>query len=394
MLDFPVPKVFRILFFAVLLLLPSTYITSKYNPETHFTSLICFGSELSTSSLKEVREIPKTCIGTIGYDGQYYAQIAVDPSLRNPQLRSALDSPWYRAKRILVPALCYVIGLGKPWLIVQAYALINMIFYALLLGGLIYFIKPHSVRELLGIGTIMWTTGCLVSIERSLLDLPAATFVFLAASMGNRWSFPIFSAAVLTKETALFSILAVAWSRSWRGKEICTTAILTAGAIIAPIICWSGYVSSIFGGSIVEKSHSLGGPLIGLFEKVYGSGASLLTIFTKQSISAFLAVFSLSELLTVLSLIVEALYVIIKPRLDSPYWRMGIGFALLYFFLAEPAFIEQIGYTRIVLPLTVAFNLLLIQHERRHFIAWFCAGNVGLAFWICRWIGQLLKHIM
>jgi hypothetical protein len=157
--------------------------------------------------------------------------------------------------------------------------------------------------------------------------------------------------------------------------------LLAAGAIIAPFICWSGYVSTVFGGNIVEQSHSVGGPLIGLIEHVYYTGKVLLTHLTKQSIFVFLAP---------LSLIVEALYVMIRPRLDSAYWRMGIGFALLYFVLAEPAFIEQGGYTRIVLPLTVAFNLLLIQYEKRYFIGWFCAGNVGLTVGIY----YLLKQIM
>lgn len=385
MLDLQVPKVCRLIFFVILLLLPTAYIASQYDPETHFTSLICLGSELSSTSLKEVRAIPRTFIGTIGYDGQYYAQIAVDPSLQNPQLRHALDSPPYRAKRIFVSALCYVIGLGRPWLIVQVYALINMVFYALLLAALIYFIKPQTVRDLLGIGAIMWTTGCLVSIERALLDLPAAAFVFLAISMRSRWSLPIFSAAVLTKETSLLSMLAVTWPRSWRGKEVCATVLLAAGAIIAPFICWSYYVSGVFGGSIVAQSHSVGAPLIGLIEKVYCKSILLLPYLTKQSIV---------ELLATLSLIVEALYVMIRPRLDSPYWRMGIGFALLYFFLAEPALIEQIAYTRIVLPLTIAFNLLLLQYERRYFIGWFCAGNVGLAGWVSRWAYLLLRQIM
>jgi hypothetical protein len=177
-------------------------------------------------------------------------------------------------------------------------------------------------------------------------------------------------------------MLAVAWPRSWRGKEIAKTAILAAGAILVPLICWSDYATSVFGGSIVEKSHGVGGPLIGLIKKVYITGTLFLTHFTKQSIVEFLAT---------LSLIVEALYLITRPRLDSPYWRMGIGFALLYFFLAEPAFIEQIGYTRIVLPLTIAFNLLLVEYERHYFIGWFCAGNVGLACWVCRWAYQLVR---
>ena len=57
----------------------------------------------------------------------------MDPGLRNPGLRGALDLPAYRATRILLPFLAHVTGLGRPNLIIQVFALLNPLFWRLLL---------------------------------------------------------------------------------------------------------------------------------------------------------------------------------------------------------------------------------------------------------------------
>ena len=49
-----------------------------------------------------------------GYDGQFYAQIALDPTLRNPGLKDACDNLAYRAQLIAMPVASYVLGLGQP----------------------------------------------------------------------------------------------------------------------------------------------------------------------------------------------------------------------------------------------------------------------------------------
>jgi hypothetical protein len=52
--------------------------------------------------------------GRAGYDGQFYAQIAVAGNPFDPALVTALDSVAYRNRRVLVPALAHVMGWAGP----------------------------------------------------------------------------------------------------------------------------------------------------------------------------------------------------------------------------------------------------------------------------------------
>ena len=105
--------------------------------------------------------------------------------------------------------------------------------------------------------------------------------------------------------------------------------------------------------------------------------------FTNKLILAF-------ELLGPLSLVIQAVYLIAKPRFDDEAWRLGIGFALLLCLLGSSPWVAQNGYCRILLPLTFSFNFLLHKHEpRTRFAAWYVAGNVGMD-WKCL---KYLKNI-
>ena len=55
--------------------------------------------------------------------------MALDPLLLDPQLHVALDNPPYRAQRILLSWIAWLLGLGKPFWILNAYAAINLIFW-------------------------------------------------------------------------------------------------------------------------------------------------------------------------------------------------------------------------------------------------------------------------
>jgi hypothetical protein len=81
-------------------------------PEHGCLALIRFGENFEARALPEVRALDPPALSPWGYDGQFYAQIALDPTLQNPDLERALDSPHYRARRIGLPALAALFGLG------------------------------------------------------------------------------------------------------------------------------------------------------------------------------------------------------------------------------------------------------------------------------------------
>ena len=370
MKDVIVPLKYRILIVALLLLLPVLHTASRYDRSTGFTSLIFFGSAFDSRVLDEVRQVPHPLAGEYGYDGQFYAQIAIDPTLRNPQLKTALDNPRYRSVRIFLPALAHAIGLGRPAWVLNAYALANVLFYALLLFGFLRFLKPRTVGNFLCIIAAAWSTGALVSLERALTDLPAAVLAFLAAGMAGAGAFPVFAAAVLCREAAIVSALSVIWPRGFEKKELLRMAF-AACVVVLPIAAWICHVEQVFHGCGTTTPHSLGAPFIGLAEYLRTAAAALIS--TPSRLTIF-------NLLSALSLLAQAGYLFARPRIQSPFWRMGVGFAVLFFFFGQPMFAEQIAYCRGVLPLTLAFNALLMERDEKRFVTWFVAGNAGLAW--------------
>jgi hypothetical protein len=54
-----------------------------YKPDTGFTSLIMFGEQFEPSASAYLQRTPHAVDRGSGYDGQFYAQIALDPLLRS-----------------------------------------------------------------------------------------------------------------------------------------------------------------------------------------------------------------------------------------------------------------------------------------------------------------------
>ena len=81
-----------------------------------------------------------------GYDGQFYAQLAVEPLLRDRRIDEALDTPPYRARRILFSWTAYLLGLGRPAWILKVYAVQNIVAWLLLAWLLLRWFPPHARR--------------------------------------------------------------------------------------------------------------------------------------------------------------------------------------------------------------------------------------------------------
>src|SRR3954469_1894990 len=114
LLDRKLGLAIRIGLLALIALVPTRYVLKHFSPGTGFTNLICFGSEFFERAPSTVKSAPLAVLNPVGYDGEFYAMIATDPLLLNPELKPALDIPSYRARRIAVPALAWCAGFGKP----------------------------------------------------------------------------------------------------------------------------------------------------------------------------------------------------------------------------------------------------------------------------------------
>ena len=103
-----------------------------YHPGTGFTALIAFPRG-NPSEAPALQAIPHETVPPWGsYDGQFYAQRALDPLLRDPRVDRAMDLAPYRARRILFSWTAYLLGLGRPAWILQAFALQNVASWLLL----------------------------------------------------------------------------------------------------------------------------------------------------------------------------------------------------------------------------------------------------------------------
>src|ERR1035437_1532996 len=102
-------------------------VTQFYAPATGFTSLISVGDGINVRRVTQLREVPHFVYeNSAGYDGAYYVQLALNPTLQNPELTTAIDNLPYRARRILFCWVAWLAGLGRPEWIVQAHALPNV----------------------------------------------------------------------------------------------------------------------------------------------------------------------------------------------------------------------------------------------------------------------------
>ena len=364
----------------VLAALPAGFVLNAYSSQDGFLRLIYFGQNFKESSLPEVQAIDPPRKSEWGYDGQFYAQVALVPLLNRDDLSSALDNPTYRARRIGLPLLAFSLGLGKPALVLQLYAVLNCSFWLFLLAALYRLSGFRRSRNVLLAAALLWSTGTLVSIARALPDFPAAALGVIAVVSKLHWTTAalLFAVAGLFKETSMLSFIARAWPDRDGEQGRIRRWLMTCALMVGPLALWILYVHSKMSGGMGWETDNFSWPFSGISRKLYVAGPNVLhgTLSGGRSDGLF-------ELLCPISLLVQSAYLFLKPRTDSKTWRFGIGFAVLLCCLGDSIWVEQYAYARVLLPLTFSFNLLLHEHERGAcFATWYLPGNVGMA-WLC-----------
>ena len=368
LLNYQLPPALQWIILAGLMALPLAFTASQYQAGQGFTALIFFGSNFQLTTGSRLAEVPHSIYPGPGYDGQFYAQLALDPLLQDPTTARALDNPSYRARRIFIPILAFMTGFGQPAPVIQAYALINLVFFAALLLGIQFFLRPQTIQHFLIAAAIAWTGGALASVSRALVDLPASVLLLYACFLPANLASISLAAAILARETSVVSLLSVVWFSSSERADNRRLA-LRAALILFPMAAWLLYLARVmpFGSPAGTNNFSL--PFIAWAQHLLSSLSALVQ--ERQPIA-------LGEVTASLSFAAQACYLIVFPRKESAFWRMGIGFAILYFCLGSSALVQQLAYGRVVLPLTIAFNLLLWQKDTRHFLTWFVVGNAGV----------------
>lgn len=337
-----------------------------YQPGYGFTALIGFPEDgaLTPAAL---RSLPHYQYQSISYDGQFYATRAMDPLLRDPAIDSEMDLAPLRARRILFSWTAYVAGLGRPWLILNAYALQNAVAWLLLALVLCRWTPPTTPR-----GLAVWTAcllshGMMWSVRFALLDGPSLLLIAWAVALAEDER-PLASAAVvgisgLARETNVLAALGVPFPR--RARDWLAVVIVPV-----PLLVWLDYLRSIYRSTLLAGSGgNIGLPGVGLAQTADGVWHAVRAggLFSGAGL----------QICILAPLLVQAAFLLVHRRWRDSWWRIAIGYAALLIALQAVLWSPATGaITRVMLPLTVGFNILLLRTRPVRFWRWFVAGNL------------------
>lgn len=354
-------------------------VASKFSSQTGFTSLIRFGEDHVPPRSAKLQGLAVAIVpNSSGYDGQFYAQIALDPALRDPTTTAALDVPSYRARRILIPATAAVMAGGNPWWTLQVYALLNVACWL----GLAWIL--HRV-----LGTADWiafarwagclfSMGVLESVRQSLVDLPAALFLTLAIlvreqGLGSRSTLWL-ALANLTKESSLLGAAALNLD-SLRWPFLSLKKALSLVLVMLPLVGWSMYVAWQLPSSAATSGQgNFTWPFLGI-------GLQIKACLTEIAAGNWDGRFTMG-LFAIVGLGVQAGVLWRTRNFKSSWWRVGAAYALLGLFLSSWVWSGYWAACRALLPMTLAFNLLLPGNTRSFWPLWILGNGAILhAIW-------------
>jgi hypothetical protein len=339
-----------------------------WHPVYGFTTFFQLDAPNDELKITAFRELPVFVYrDTGGYDGLYYAQIAHDPTLRDPELPRAMDNFAYRARRILPAAIAWLLGLGRGAWIIHTYSLLNVAAWLALAGVLWRLLHVRNGRAWLGWAGVLFSAGALGSVRLALTDLVAlallAACLLAQETARPRRAAGLLAAAGLARETSLLALTGL-WERPWVGRP---NALRTL-AVAAPLVVWLAYVRWRVGPTDAGWAN-FALPFAGLIEKW---GAALAAIRTVED-----RPLAWTTLLATGGLTVQALYFLTRWRPGDRWWRLGAAFAVMMLCLGTAVWEGYPGAaTRVLLPLNLAFNVLVVR--ARAPLAWLLAGNLSV----------------
>jgi hypothetical protein len=343
-----------------------------HDPHTGYSSLILFGEHFALRRLPRLAEVPLyTYDRQDGYDGQFYAQIAVAGNPFDRALTRALDDPPYRERRLLLPLAAHIVGLGRAGTIVQIFALSNLLCLAVLAALLArWWFPPTDLPNLLRWVGVLFGAGMVVSAARSLTDGPALLLVAIGLRQierGRTWpAAAVLALAGLARETSVLAAVAF-WPAPDATPSARRRALWASLACVGPIAVWM---------AILAVRHAR----VGGLNNLALPGSALLAKAHEISAAWRARGFDAAvrdEILIAAGLGVQIAFFAARPRAGQPWWHVGAAFAALAAFLGWPVWEGfPSAAARAALPLTLAFNRL--APRTRGGLALLLAGNLGV----------------
>lgn len=360
-------------------------VASYYSRDTGFTVFLSLPANSHSYELPVVQAIPHAHNEVDGgYDGQFYAQMAVDPLLRDPAIDRALDRPGYRTHRILFSWTAWVMGLGRPASILQAYAVQNVAAWLILAAVLVLWCPPRDGRTFVLWAGVLFTHGLLTSVRNALPDGPSVlltALAVLAADRGRPWvSAMVTGIAGLARETNILAGVALLRGiGAAKATPYVPTVRLCAAVLICilPLALWFDYLRSIYGAAAFSGGGHITVPLSGLWWKLQVSVRDLAATGLTVQTTANLA--SLGGFFAQVAALVWCTRTWQRERSVTSSWLQVAWVFLLLGLVAHRVVWDGSpgAFTRVTLPLTVGVNVLLARASRAPWWLIICA-NLGV----------------
>ncbi len=232
---------------ALALLLLWQFLTVHYNRDGNWTALFLTGQKYPMP--------PELAPGTylfpgLGFDGEMYRTVAHDPFLQRGYVRY-VDVPTDRYRRILIPAMAYLLAAGRqPW-IDRSYVAVIALF---VLAGAYWLSRwavlagAHPAWAL----AFLLAPATLISADRMTVDVALAAFTVACAvywKTGSAWKlFAVLLLACLVRDTGLLLVAGVCLFELLQ-RRFARFALWASAAL--PMFAWYIFLRRIFPG----KSH-------------------------------------------------------------------------------------------------------------------------------------------
>jgi len=335
-----------------------------YIPGEGFTYLVMFGGKNDARALPELHAVDHFIMSdSVGYDGQFYAQIAMHPRLGDRAIKKAVDNLPYRARRILFSWTAYAFALGDPVRALHVYSLQNIICWLLLAALLLRWFPATSFDHYLRWAGVLLCFGLCASVRGSLLDGPSLLLIAVAMALAEArrpWlATAVLGLSGLGKETNVLAGAIFAPDSPRPGRDW-LRAVLRWALIVAPVVLWMLVLHQWIGSGANAGARNFDWPLAGYVHRWQAAIADLCS--SQVRVGAW-------SLLVLTALSAQWLFFALRPRWESPWWRLGAAYATLMAFLGDAVWEGFPGAaSRVLLPMALAFNILVPRSGKRWFL--------------------------
>jgi hypothetical protein len=332
-----------------------------YREGVGFTTLILFGDQFEKQALPEVQSTPHYVFQGPGYDGQFYAQLAVRPNPWDANVRDALDNPWYRSGRILPSFVACGLSAGRPSWTLNVYAVQNIVVWLLSALLLLRWFPPGTLSDFVAWAGTVFSAGLMMAVCRALPDAWALLLLLAGLTLlehRSRAAPFVLGLSGFAKETSLAAVFVFFDAVPRKRLQVLELARRFALAT-APTLAWLALLR-LTGGRVQLSEGAFAFPFAGLVQRMLE--------FPDDWRNALI------ELSVPVAILGQALFFLLRWRPSEYRWRLGIAYVPLLALLGESVWQGYpIAAARVLLPLTLAFNLAMprgvkpVAHLRRRY---------------------------